>query len=421
MLGMEAILKWLRRSEGQDLTAVRQAAPVRLTIPRSGPSFNRAGNGSLLLCLTGLLFLARTAAGRDYTLTNLWSAWIGAHSDSSPALSDDGTLFVGTAKGELFAIETNGVIKWAFQTGREIRSSPAVALDGTVYAGSRDHYFYAVSPNGRLKWKFKTGAWVDSSPALARDGTVYFGSWDKTFYALNADGTERWRYPTQGEIVSSPAIGADGTIYFGGHDQKFYALDRDGRKKWEYPTAGPIISSPGIGQDHALYFTSVDGNLYVLNPDGSLRWRLRTGGVTASSPVLGAGDTIYLGVNVELWALTPAGKQIWPRGDGEPFYSTPLALENKLVAYMSRRGAEMILDENREVVCNYYCYGGGYSCASIGPTGTTYVIDRGYYLSALDSTFPLANSAWPRFRGNPRNTGNVVDSPLASQTARPPN
>ena len=361
--------------------------------------------------------LALPAAGGDYALTNLWKTWIGAHSDSSPALSDDGTLFIGTARGDLYAIETNGAVKWTFRTDREIRSSPAVGLDGTVYAGSRDHYFYAITPNGKLKWRFQTDAWVDSSPALAHDGTVYFGSWDKVFYALNADGKERWRFATDGEIVSSPAIGADGTIYFGSHDRKFYALNPDGSKKWEYRTGGAIISSPAIGRDQALYFTSVDGGLFALNADGSLRWRLRTGGITESSPVLGEDDSIYVGVNNELWWLNPTGKMIWPRGDGEPFFATPLALINRSVAYISRRGAQMLLDVNREVLCDYYCYGGGRSCAAVGPTGTLYTIDRGYYVSALDSALPLAASSWPRFRGNARNTGNVADSPAAPPRA----
>jgi len=358
------------------------------------------------------LFLGFAAHGADYTMTNLWRAWLGAHSDSSPALSPDGALFIGTAKGDLFAIRTNGAIRWVFHTDREIRSSPALAADGTVYAGSRDHSFYAVTPEGRLKWRFHTGAWVDSSPALARDGTVYFGSWDKVFYALNADGTLKWRFPTGGEIVSSPAIAADGTICFGSHDRRFYAVGPDGKKKWEFPTRGPITSSPAIGADGAIYLTSVDGNLYALNPDGTLRWRFRTGGITESSPVLGEGDTIYVGVNHELWWITPGGKTIWPRGDGEPFYSTPLALAGKSVAYLSRRGAQMVLDERRDVICSYYCRGGGRSCAAVGPEGAFYVIDQGYQLGALDGPLPLARSTWPRFRGNSRNTGNVADAPF---------
>jgi len=252
---------------------------------------------------------------------------------------------------------------------------------------------------------------VDSSPALARDGAVYFGSWDKNFYALNPDGKELWRFQSEGEIVSSPAIGANGILYFGSHDRKFYALDREGKKAWEYATEGPIISSPAIGRDGALYFTSVDGALYVLNPDGSLRWRLRTGGITESSPVLGEDGTIYLGVNLWLWAITPAGKLRWPHGNEEPVLSTPLALADKTVAYLSRNGVQIILDNHGDALASYYCYGGGYASAAVGPDGASYIMDRSYYFSALNSSLPLAGSRWPKFRGNPRNTGNIADSP----------
>jgi len=42
-----------------------------------------------------------------------------------------------------------GTEKWAFQTGDSIQySSPALGADGTIYVGSIDGYLYAVMPNG---------------------------------------------------------------------------------------------------------------------------------------------------------------------------------------------------------------------------------------------------------------------------------
>ena len=257
------------------------------------------------------LLLPVPARGEPYALTNEWSVDLRSDSDSAPAVGTDGTIYVGTWKGQLWALNPDGSRKWVFQARNEIKSAPAVGLDGTVYFGCRDRKFYAVRADGKKRWEFQTGGWVDSSPALATDGTVYFGSWDKSFYALNADGTKRWQFTTPGEIVSSPAIGADGTIYFGSHDRKFYALAPDGRKKWEFATGGPIISSPALNKDQCLYFTSVDGCLYALNLDGSLRWRLRTGGITESSPVIGLDGTIYVGVLQHLWAIHPDGKKKW--------------------------------------------------------------------------------------------------------------
>lgn len=144
------------------------------------------------------------------TLTNDWSFMLYYPSDSSPAIAEDGTIYLGVWNGNLRAFKPDGSAKWVFHGGREIKSSPAVGSDGTIYFGSRDRKLYAVGPDGRKKWEFKTGAWIDSSPAVASDGTVYFGSWDKNFYAVNHIGSKQWEFKTGGEVVSSAAIGAAG-------------------------------------------------------------------------------------------------------------------------------------------------------------------------------------------------------------------
>jgi outer membrane protein assembly factor BamB len=64
-------------------------------------------------------------------------------------------------------------------------SSPAIGSDGTIYVGSKNGYVYAVNPGGSLKWKLATGFNVDSSPAIASDGTIYIGSDDDHLYAIH--------------------------------------------------------------------------------------------------------------------------------------------------------------------------------------------------------------------------------------------
>ena len=142
-----------------------------------------------LLALSGCLLAFTAAAQNPEAATNLWRFELPDYfCEASPALAPDGTLYVGTVRGGLIALNPDGKVKWKFKAGREIKSSPAVAGDGTIYFGARDRQLYAVSPQGKLKWKFPTGAWVDSSPAIATDGTVYFGTWDKLFYAVNPNG-----------------------------------------------------------------------------------------------------------------------------------------------------------------------------------------------------------------------------------------
>lgn len=71
----------------------------------------------------------------------------------------------------------NGDLKWTFQTYHPVDSSPAVGDDGTIYVGSQG-FCYAINPDGTMKWAFSThgGAGV-SSPAIGPDGTLYVGSW----------------------------------------------------------------------------------------------------------------------------------------------------------------------------------------------------------------------------------------------------
>jgi outer membrane protein assembly factor BamB len=132
-----------------------------------------------------------------------------------------------------------GTLRWSYTTGGSVQSSPAIGADGTVYVGSDDGKLYALDgATGVLKWSYTTGDGVSSSPAVGPDGTVYVGSGDGKVYALDgASGARKCSYSTSALVHSSPAIGADGTVYVGSHDWDVYALDAaTGVKKWSYTT-----------------------------------------------------------------------------------------------------------------------------------------------------------------------------------------
>lgn len=77
-----------------------------------------------------------------------------------------------------------------------IDSSPAIGSDGTIYIGSDDGRLYAINSNGTLKWQYTTGTgnYIDTSPAISSDGTIYIGSVDNNLYAINLDGTLKWKW-----------------------------------------------------------------------------------------------------------------------------------------------------------------------------------------------------------------------------------
>ena len=95
-----------------------------------------------------------------------------------------------------------GKLKWEFETGSHVYSSPAIGSDGTVYVGSYDGKLYAINGKSGVKlWEFETGNDVDSSPAIGSDGTVYVGSVDKKVYAIKTDskGLAKSPWPMRGQ------------------------------------------------------------------------------------------------------------------------------------------------------------------------------------------------------------------------------
>jgi outer membrane protein assembly factor BamB len=342
--------------------------------------------------------------------TNEWVFMVNSQSDSSPAIAPDGTIYFGTFDGRLWAVNPNGTQKWMFRAGREIKSSPAVGSDGTIYFGCRDRKLYALGADGRKKWEFKTGAWVDSSAALASDGTIYFGSWDGSFYALRQDGSKLWEFKTGKPVVSSPAIGQGGTVYFGSHDARFYALSPDGQKVWEFKTGGPIVSSPALDWEGKTYVSSVDGFLYALNQDGTLHWKLNALSVREGSPVLGLNGLIFLSSSDGLWAVTPEGMQMWFRGKEDMDGAAAVTADGSVI-FPFRGGQVVNYDHERNHRWIHYIYPSGGAAPAIGNTGTIYLPGMTFGLVAIRAQSPLAKTPWPKFRGNPRNTGNLIDSP----------
>ena len=66
-------------------------------------------------------------------------------------------------------------------------ATPAIDDDGTVYVYSSDHHLIAVNSDGIEKWRFKI-VWMPdfwSYPVIGADGTIYIGS-------ARDDGTDFW-------------------------------------------------------------------------------------------------------------------------------------------------------------------------------------------------------------------------------------
>ena len=303
-----------------------------------------------------------------------WTFSCGAAIVSSPAIGSDGTIYVGSSDGKLYAINSDGSRKWEFNTRKQVVSSPAIGADGTIYVGSKDNKLYAIRSNGNIKWTYATGGWIESSPAIGADGTIYVGSHDRNLHAINPNGSRKWVFSTGGVVYSSPAIGADGTIYVGSKDNKLYAIRPNGSMKWTYATGGWIESSPAIGADGTVYIGSSDCKLYAINIDGYKKWDFTTSGWVESSPAIGADGTIYVGSHdYRLYAIYPNGRKKWEFLTGEWVLSSPAIGADGIIYVGSSDGKlySIYPDGNK----NWEFFIGKWilSSPAIGADGTIYV------------------------------------------------
>ncbi len=265
-----------------------------------------------------------------------WTFETGGAIESSPVIGPDGTIYVGSHDGKLYAINPDGTEKWRFNAGtpeyderwdvyKAIISAPAVASDGTIYIHSIGDYLFAVNPDGTEKWRFNIKWHYDfwSSPTIGPDGTIYIGSarTDEAslmgLFAINPDGSEKWRFIISSGVPSVSAIGTDGTVYVGGADPvtnkgRVYAINPDGTEKWQFITELWMESSPTIGPDGMIYIGSKEGNVYAINPDGTEKWRFATGDGVSAVPAIGSDGTIYIGSwDYYFYAINPDGAEKW--------------------------------------------------------------------------------------------------------------
>lgn len=115
-----------------------------------------------------------------------WNSSLPSNVLAGPVVSGNGTVYVGTAGGNIFVLEgeTGSRIGIMHAAGRAICSTPALNASGTLFFGADDGYLHSFSPAGFRVWEFETGGVIRSSPAVGIDGTIYFGSSDHMIYAV---------------------------------------------------------------------------------------------------------------------------------------------------------------------------------------------------------------------------------------------
>jgi outer membrane protein assembly factor BamB len=399
---------------------------------------------AVLLCLA----LGATAPAMAAPGDVAWSLDLpgGVKTYGSPAVSANGTLYIGTydgaTRGNLTAVSPDGTREWTTRLcSGTMLSAPALSPNGTIYirtygAGApTEDNLTAVSPNGTKAWTVKLGkSKLRSSPAVSSNGTIYIGTYGLSgtqgnLTAIAPDGTREWTVRVGSSVMdSSPALSPNGTIYIGvfgavgSQDGNLTAVSADGTREWSIRVGSDMRSSPAVSANGTIYIgaygsTLIQGNLTAVSPDGSREWTVTlyvAPQYLYSSPAVSSNGTIYIGTfdasNGNLTAVSPDGRKEWTVKVGSSnMYSSPAVSANGTI-YIGASGSG---DGNLTAVSpdgkRQWTVELGSSDMSASPTlsanGTVYAVNEDGNLVSIEGDGSGLHGAWPKFHQGGWSTG----------------
>lgn len=203
--------------------------------------------------------------------------------DSAPTFGK-GEMIVFSAGRFVYASRRGGDLAWRFAAKGKVFTSPAVTDDGLVVVGSQDHRLYAIEPSGALSWSIDLGADVDGAPAIADDGSIYVGT-DAGEVVKVVAGAVAWRAAVGGFVRGTLSISRNGDVLTGtyGPTPRLVRVSPEGSVSTLFSIRGTGARELGIhggpleDADGTLYFGAQDDAVYAVDPDGALLWKLDTG------------------------------------------------------------------------------------------------------------------------------------------------
>jgi outer membrane protein assembly factor BamB len=189
--------------------------------------------------------------------------------------TDGERIFVPSQDHNLYAIEVaTGREIWQLDLGGASLGTPALSDDGILYIGSLNKEMLAVdSRTGDQIWEFPAAEIIWAGPTLA-DGVLYFGDMAGNFYALDAEsGSELWNL-TLGSPILSSALVVDDQVYITTEGGSLLIYTTDGSPVKEIPLADAnLYTSPELAGDLILVSPmGIDPLLVAFSLEGDQQW-----------------------------------------------------------------------------------------------------------------------------------------------------
>ena len=146
-----------------------------------------------------------------------------------PVIDGAGVVYTASADGKLYRVQ-DGAGRVLFDSGARLRATPALAADGTIYLGSEAGTLFALAPDGTLRWQRTLAAPILADLTRTPDGLLLVAA--DGVYAFDASGALLWHYLLPELVRSSPCVHPAGFVVFGTAQGAVVALELDGHVRW---------------------------------------------------------------------------------------------------------------------------------------------------------------------------------------------
>ncbi|MBM7865723.1 PQQ-binding-like beta-propeller repeat protein [Heliobacterium gestii] len=237
----------------------------------------------------------------------------------APLVARDGSIYVGTEAGTVYALGADGSEKWRYDAGGAVVTAPTVTQDRILVAASKQ--IVALDGAGALQWTLSAPV-REGGLTAAPDGTVWAVSDEGVLLRIAAaTGDILTTVRTPCSPAFPPLVASDGTIYAAG-DKRLNAFSPSGECKWSVKTGGAIYGSPALHPDGTVYMATLDGSepvprarkmtLFALDSaTGEEKWKTRILGGDHPSGIAVGWNGIYVATDSELLALSSTGQILW--------------------------------------------------------------------------------------------------------------
>jgi outer membrane protein assembly factor BamB len=233
----------------------------------------------------------------------LWTRYLGGNITPGPAVGADGTIYIATNSGVLYALDpSTGATQWTFNGGSafggetDLSVTPLILPTGEILWSGPNNTLFALSAGGAQVWTHRFQS-APLSPTLSGD-RVYVEQMGGTLSAIDVAAPTPaivWSIAVGHVSYGSAVVAPDGTIVTTADRHVIGIIDEGAhaRIKWEYTTTAPIEVSPAVGADGTVIVSTNDRFAYALSSSGKLKWRSELGSESYSSASVSGGLAYY--------------------------------------------------------------------------------------------------------------------------------